>query len=115
LCHAIAGTHRLGHGEVHSVLLPYVAAYNAAAAPAALSRVAAALGTTDAPFGLRALAEALGAPTGLASLGLPRPALDDLVDETLVALGDRNPRRADPASLRHMLDDAYAGIPPGTS
>lgn len=114
LCHVIGGTHRLGHGDVHAVLLPYVAAYNAPAAPDAMARIAAALGTTDAPSGLRALAEALGAPTGLGSLGLPRQALDDVVERTMATLGDRNPRPVDPGSLRRLLDDAYAGTPPRT-
>ena len=45
LCHVIGGTYRVDHGEVHAVLLPYVAAYNAHAAPAALALVALALGT----------------------------------------------------------------------
>ena len=112
LCHVIGGEHRLGHGDLHAVLLPYVAAYNAPAAPAAMGRIAAALGTTDTPSGLRALAEVLGAPTSLAGLGLPRQALDDAVERTVVALGDRNPRPTDARSLRHMLDDAYVGSPP---
>ena len=113
LCHVIGGTHRLGHGEVHAVLLPYVTAYNATAAPTAMARIASALDTSDAPSGLRALAETLGAPTSLASLGLPRQALDDAADRTVVALGDRNPRPVDSPSLRRMLDDAYTGSPPG--
>lgn len=112
LCHVIGGTHRLGHGEVHAVLLPYVAAYNAAAAPVAMDRIATALGTSDAPAGLRALAETLGAPVALAALGLPRQALDDAVEQTVATLGNRNPRPVDHASLRAMLDDAYWGIPP---
>lgn len=112
LCHVVGGTHRLGHGDVHAVLLPYVAAYNAAEAPVAMDRIATALGTSDAPSGLRALAETLGAPVALAGLGLPRQALDDAVEQTVVTLGNRNPRPVDRASLRRMLDDAYWGIPP---
>lgn len=113
LCHVIGGTHHLGHGDVHAVLLPYVAAYNAPAAPDAMAAVARALGTPDAPAGLRDLAEKLDAPTGLAALGLPRAALDDVVARAITAVGDRNPRTPDAGSLRRMLDDAYAGRPPG--
>jgi alcohol dehydrogenase class IV len=114
LCHAIGGTYRVDHAEVHAVLLPYVAAYNSPAAPQALGRVARALDEPDAPQGLRALAERLRVPTDLASVGLPESALDDVLERALVAVGDRNPRRPDAPSLRRLLDDAFAGRPPGT-
>jgi alcohol dehydrogenase class IV len=113
LCHVIGGTYHLGHGDLHSVLLPYVAAYNAPAAPDAMSAVARALGTPDGPAGLRHLAEELGAPTDLAALGLPHAAIDDVVARAITVVGDRNPRTPDATSLRRMLDDAYAGRPPG--
>jgi maleylacetate reductase len=114
LCHTIGGTYRVDHGAVHAVLLPYSAAYNAAVAPEALGLVARALGTTDAAKGLRDLAERLRAPTNLASLGVPADALDEVAERAVVAVGDRNPRRPDVPSLRRLLDDAYAGRPPGT-
>ena len=113
LCHVIGGTHRVDHAEVHAVLLPYVAAYNSPAAPEDLARVAGALGEADAAQGLRSLAERLRAPTDLASLGLPEGALDEVVARALLAVGERNPRRPDAPSLRRLLDDAYAGRPPG--
>ncbi len=119
VCHVIGGTYGLEHGDLHAVLLPHTAAYNAAAAPDALERVAAALrtsepGTTEAPAGLHRLARRLDAPTDLASLGLPEAALDDIAERTAVAVGHRNPRTADMPSLRRMLGDAHAGRPPGT-
>jgi alcohol dehydrogenase class IV len=131
LCHVIGGTYRVDHGEAHAVLLPYVAAYNAPASPAALERVARALGGSQADAsragraaaasqtareaapGLRRLAERLGAPRGLAAIGLPAEALDDVLERTLDAVGDSNPRRPDAATLGKLLDDAYAGRPPG--
>lgn len=114
LCHAIGGTYRVDHGEVHAVLLPYVTAYNTPAATAVLSRAALALASPDAAAGIRSLAETLGASTDLASLGLAPDVLDDVVERAIAAVGDRNPRRPDPSSLRRLLDDAYAGRPPGT-
>jgi alcohol dehydrogenase class IV len=113
LCHVIGGTYRVDHAEVHAVLLPYVAAYNSAAAPEALAQVAHALGATDAAHGLRSLAETLHTPTDLASLGVPGDGLDQVVEAALLAVGGRNPRRPDTPSLRRLLDDAYAGRPPG--
>lgn len=114
LCHVIGGSYRVDHGEVHAVLLPYIAAYNSADAPEALGLVAQALGgALDAAQGLRTLAERVGAPTDLASIGVPHDALDDVARRALVAVGERNPRRPDVPSLRRLLDDAYAGRPPG--
>src|SRR5207237_5575433 len=45
LCHVLGGSFKLPHAETHAVLLPYTAAYNAGAAPQAMSKVARALGT----------------------------------------------------------------------
>ncbi|MFX7739784.1 iron-containing alcohol dehydrogenase, partial [Acinetobacter baumannii] len=52
LCHTLGGSFDLPHAETHTVVLPHAAAYNAAAAPDALARVAKALGVTDAAQGL---------------------------------------------------------------
>ena len=43
LCHTLGGTFDLPHADVHTVILPHAAAYNAAAAPEAMALVAAAL------------------------------------------------------------------------
>ena len=109
----MGGSYSLEHGDLHAVLLPHVAAYNTSFAPAELSRVARAMGTTDAAAGLHRLAQELGAPTDLARLGMPEDGLDDVAARTVAAVGDRNPRPVDTESLRQLLDDAYAGRPPG--
>jgi alcohol dehydrogenase class IV len=114
LCHVIGGTHRVDHGDLHAALLPYVTAYNTSAAPGALSLVARTLDADDAAAGLRRLAEALGAPTDLASIGVPAEALDEIAERTVTAVGERNPRLPDVPSLRRLLDDAHAGRPPGS-
>jgi alcohol dehydrogenase class IV len=111
LAHVLGGVYRLPHGPVHSALLPYVAAFNAVAAPAALDRVAAALGATDAATGLYDLAAALGAPTSLAAVGLTADSVDDIVD-TVVAADVVNPRPVEPAELRALLLAAHAGRRP---
>lgn len=114
LCHVIGGTYGLGHGDLHALLLPHVAAYNALAAPDAMVRVARALGSADAAAGLAELGRALGAPTSLAALGMPIEGLDDVAERAVKAIGDRNPRPVDLTSLRVLLDDAYTGRPPGS-
>jgi maleylacetate reductase len=114
LAHVIGGSYRLPHAGTHSALLPHVVAFNAAAARTELSGVARAAGATG-PDGLGAalfdLATATGAPTSLAGLGLPATAIDDVIDQVLVA-GFVNPRAVDAAGLAALLRDAVDGRRP---
>lgn len=111
LCHTLGGSFNLPHAEVHTVILPHAAAYNAAAAPIALARVAQAMGALDAPAAIFDLAASLGAPTALREIGMRETDLDLAAD-----LATRNPY-ANPAPLtregiRQLLDDAYYGRRP---
>ncbi len=111
LCHVLGGTFDLDHARTHAVLLPHAAAYNASAAPAAMARVARALGADDAIDGLAALASTLGVPRSLRELGMPEDGLERAVD---LALRDAywNPRPLAREPLRALLADAFAGAPP---
>ena len=71
LAHVLGGTYRLPHAGVHSALLAQVARFNSAAAPAAFSRSARALGVptpSDVAPALFDLVDRVGAPTSLAEL-----------------------------------------------
>ncbi len=113
LCHVLGGL-GLPHAEVHAVILPHVAAFNSTAAPEAMTRLARALGVSDAPAGLRTLAVRVGAPTSLAALGMKESDLD-----RAAALATENPyenpRPASRAAVRALLGDAFAGSPANTS
>jgi len=114
LCHTLGGSFNLPHAEVHTVILPHAAAYNASAAPAALARTARALGAADAPGAIFDLAATLGAPTALRDIGMRAEDLDAAAD-----LATRNPY-ANPApvtraGVRHLLDDAFYGRRPAAS
>ena len=61
LCHVLGGSFDLPHAEVHTIVLPHATAYNREGAPAAMARIAQALGAEDAAAGLFDLAAALGA------------------------------------------------------
>jgi alcohol dehydrogenase class IV len=114
LCHTLGGTFDLPHAEVHAVVLPHAAAYNAAAAPEAMARVARALGVADAPHGLYALARSLEAPRSLREIGMPQSGLDRAAD---LACSNPywNPRPIERDAIRALLDDAYFGRPPATT
>jgi maleylacetate reductase len=111
LCHVLGGAFDLPHSETHTVVLPHAVAYNAPAAPAAMARIARALGSADAATGLYDLAGAVGAPRSLAELGMPARGLDRAAD---LAVADPywNPRPLERAALREVLERAFIGAPP---
>ena len=111
LCHVLGGSFGLPHAGVHSVILPYAAAFNREAAPDAMRMIADALGRRDAAEGLHDLAIRLGAPTSLAAIGMPR---DDLGRAAILAAENppHNPRPVDAGSVRALLEEAYRGEGP---
>ena len=106
LCHVLGGAFGLNHADTHAVILPHATAYNAGAAPAAMARIARALGGTDAAAGLHALAAEIGAPTALAALGLAERDLDRAAELATQSPYD-NPRPVERASVRALLGDAF--------
>jgi alcohol dehydrogenase class IV len=111
LCHVLGGTFNLPHAETHTVVLPYVVAYNRAAAPKAIARVARALGVDDAAAGLYALAASMGVPTGLGQIGMQESDLDRAAD-LAVENPYYNPRPVTREGIRALLEEALRGRPP---
>ena len=114
ICHVLGGTFNLPHAETHAVMIPHVTAYNAEAAPGAMTRIARALGDADAARGLHALAKALGAPTALKDIGMPEDRLQraaELVTQNVYP----NPRPPEVGAVRQMLERAWNGLPPATA
>jgi alcohol dehydrogenase class IV len=111
LCHTLGGTLNLPHAETHTIVLPHAVAYNRAAAPEAMARIARALGAADAAAGLYDLAASLGAPMRLADLGVG-PADLDRVADLAVQNPYHNPRPVTREGVRALLDDACAGRKP---
>ena len=81
------------------------------AAPAAMARIAAALGAPAAGPGLYDLAKRLGAPVSLAAIGMKAADLDRATD-LAVKSPYWNPRPIDRAGIRALLDDALNGRRP---
>jgi maleylacetate reductase len=114
LCHTLGGSYNLPHAETHTIVLPHALAYNAAAAPEAMARIARALGASDAALGMHELARRLGAPVALKDIGMREQELDRCAD---IASQNAywNPRPVERDAIRALLDDAYRGRPPGSS
>ena len=111
LCHTLGGTFDLPHAETHTVVLPHAIAYNAVAAPEAMSRIARALGTQDAATGAYDLAGRLGARRALRDLGMPENGIElaaDLASQSPYP----NPRPIARAAIRDLIARAWAGVPP---
>ncbi|MEV7731784.1 maleylacetate reductase [Streptomyces sp. NPDC088921] len=108
LCHILGGTFDLPHAETHTVLLPYVAAFNLPAAPAAQQALSRALTTDDVPGHLARTSVELGAPRSLADIGLTHDDLDEVISQ---AMGRpyANPRPVTSDALRFLLTAALNG------
>ncbi len=112
ICHVLGGRFDLPHAATHAVVLPYVLAYNAVAAPDAAARIADGLGSIDALDGVRSLCAALDAPRTLRDLGLREDDLPAAVEAVLPAVPPGNPRPVDEAALTGLLRAAWAGTDP---
>jgi alcohol dehydrogenase class IV len=111
LCHTLGGSFNLPHAETHTIVLPHAVAYNAAAAPKAMVRIAQALGAPSAAGGLFDLAASLGAKTALRDIGLSEADLDKAA-ELACRNPYYNPRPVERTAIRALLDDAFHGRRP---
>ncbi len=111
LCHTLGGSFNLPHAETHTIVLPHAVAYNSAAAPAAMARVAQALGAADAAQGLYDLAASLGAPLALKDIGMPEAGIARAAD-LAVQNPYYNPCPVTRDGILALLDNAYHGRRP---
>ncbi|MFY9807045.1 MAG: maleylacetate reductase [Pseudonocardiaceae bacterium] len=113
ICHVLGGAYNLPHAGTHSAVLPFVTAYNAPAAPAAMVHAARALGAQDPARALWELAERIGAPTSLAQVGMDPGRIPEAA-RLVVESPPVNPRPVDEAAVAELLRAAHAGMPTGT-
>ncbi|GHK04020.1 maleylacetate reductase [Streptomyces sp. NPDC003753] len=114
LCHVLGGTFGLPHAETHTVVLPYVLAHNAPAAPEAVTALRRALGAEDVARALWELGGRLGAPRSLAELGLTEPDVTAAAAQ-VTAQPYANPRPVTADGVRGVLWAAYEGRAPETA
>lgn len=112
ICHALGGTYNLPHAETHSVVIGYVAAFNAPYAPDAARRVSDALGDGRSPgAGISALRHEIGAPRSLGELGFRDADIPEAAAIILPSVPTSNPRSVTAADLEVILHAAWAGEP----
>jgi len=99
------------HGPTHAAVLPYAAAFNRPAAPAAMARIARALGTGDPAQALYDINVACGLATGLHELGMREQDIPRAV-EIVANRKFPNPRPVTAADIENVIRQAFAGLPP---
>ena len=113
--HVVGGSWGLSHADTHTALLPHAIAYNAAAAPDAMTRISRALGTPDThpANSMFDLMRRVGAPLALRDLGFPETGIEQAVAMILAAPCE-NPRPLAAVPLRAMLENAWRGTAPAS-
>ena len=99
------------HARTHAAVLPYAVAFNRPAAPAAMARMARALGAGDPAQALYDINVACGLATGLRDLGL---GVDDIPRAVEIVAGRTfpNPRKPTKADIDKVVRQAFTGQPP---
>ncbi|HSV58494.1 MAG TPA: maleylacetate reductase [Variovorax sp.] len=115
LCHTLGGSFNLPHAQTHTIVLPHALAYNAAAAPRAMARIAKALGAKDPTSAAQAaydLARDNDAPVALREIGMAAGDVERALD---IALQNQypNPRPLQRDAIRTLLQNAFDGVRPG--
>jgi maleylacetate reductase len=113
LCHTLGGTFNLPHAETHAIVLPHALAYNARHAPAAMVRIARALGCKDAPQAVYELTRRHGAPMALREIGMREEDVDRAADLAL-ANPYWSPRPLERSGIGRLLRRAFEGKLPAT-
>jgi maleylacetate reductase len=112
ICHVLGGAYNLPHAQTHAIVLPYVLAFNAPAAPEAERRIALSFGAGTAIDGLQVLRQELDAPRALRDFGFTEDAIPDAADAILPAVPASNPRPVTAEELRRLLRAAWSGADP---
>lgn len=115
ICHILGGAFDLPHAQTHTVVLPYVLAYNAPAAPVAERQMAAAFGSDSALSGLEEVRRAVDAPRALRNYGVTEADVDAVIPHILDHAPADNPRPVTFRSIQKLLYAAVNGDDPANS
>ncbi|MCP8882328.1 maleylacetate reductase [Devosia sp. XJ19-1] len=105
LAHVLGGLFDLPHAPLHAVLLPHVVKFNEPVAMEALAPAAELLGRNTSSVGLACLADALGLPTTLSEIGMPRDGIHEAARLVVESRG-ANPRPYSEAEIVALLEEA---------
>jgi maleylacetate reductase len=107
MAQALGGRYGLPQGAMNAVCLPAALRFNGEVAPEAITRLAEALGTDDAPARVEELAR-LGGFERLRDFGVPEADLDDVAAAVVGRAGARaNPRPATAGEVARLLRSVW--------
>jgi len=112
ICHVLGGMFDLPHAQTHAVVLPHVLAANAPHAVEVERRIAEALDSETAHKGLRALQQALDAPTALRDYGMPEDGIAPAAEAVFSQVPAGNPAPLMIDDLVSLLRAAWEGALP---
>src|SRR5690625_335425 len=112
ICHVLGGMYDLPHAQTHSVILPYVLAFNSGHIPAIEQRLADVLSAPSALEGLEELRSELSAPRALHDYGFAPDMIPRVVDAVLKAVPENNPRPVTAPDITRLLELASEGGDP---
>jgi maleylacetate reductase len=108
MAQAVGGRYGLPHGTLNGICLPPALRFNAALVPDAIRAFGDAIRAPEDPASRVEELTALGGPTRLRDLGVPRYDLDDLAAAAATRRGNElNPRPATPAEIAELLLSAW--------
>jgi alcohol dehydrogenase class IV len=111
ICHVLGGAFNLPHAAMHSIVLPYVTAFNEPAAGDLLAELAVLFPGRSVATGLNSLRAELGSPRSLGDIGLHEGDIPRAVSLILPAVPPSNPRVVDEQALTSIIRGAWAGAP----
>jgi alcohol dehydrogenase class IV len=110
VCHVIGGLTRFPHGINNAVVLPHAVRANALIAPDAVRAVADAFAIDDLAARAEEIARAYALPRTFAELGAPADLVERALPRVMTQpLLTNNPAEPDEATVRELLERAYAG------
>ena len=110
ICHVLGGAFGLPHGDVHTIVLPYVLAYNEGHAPDAMASLRRASGSPRPAEYLRELSLRLASPSNLVDIGFDPDGIEHVV-QSVTSNPYANPRPVTTEAVRAIVRSATFGSP----
>ena len=113
LCHLLGGMYDTPHALTHAIVLPYAVKFVRPAVPAAVARLAAAMGTVseELPAAIWSLSRSVGTPHGLRAIGITEHQIEQAVEAAL-AKRLASPRPLNRSLAHRLLEGAWRGMSP---
>jgi maleylacetate reductase len=111
ICHVLGGAFNLPHAPMHSIVLPYVTAFNLSSSPAAEAALTELFPMESPAVALDALRRELGSPKSLAEIGLKEQEISRAAALVFPDVPPSNPRPVSIDALTSIISDAWIGAP----